>query len=43
MVFSDSFLPGASVRNSARGTGHEEGGLAYAKVYFCFYSIVPGD
>ena len=24
-------LPGASVRNSARGKGHEEGGLAYAK------------
>ena len=25
-------LPGASVRNSTRGKGHEEGGLAYAKV-----------
>ena len=24
-------LPGASVRNSARGTGHEEGGSAYTK------------
>ena len=24
-------LPGASVRNSANGKGHEEGGLAYAK------------
>ena len=24
-------LPGASVRNSAHGKGHEEGGLAYAK------------
>ena len=24
-------VPGASVRNSARGKGHEEGGLAYAK------------
>ena len=24
-------LPGASVRNSARGKGHEEGGLAYTK------------
>ena len=24
-------LPGASMRNSARGKGHEEGGLAYAK------------
>ena len=24
-------LPGASVRNSARGKGHEEGGSAYAK------------
>ena len=27
-----SCLPGASVRNSAHGKGHEEGGLAYAKV-----------
>ena len=26
-----SSLPGASVRNSAHGKGHEEGGLAYAK------------
>ena len=25
-------FPGASVRNSARGKGHEEGGSAYAKV-----------
>ena len=25
------FMPGASVRNSAHGKGHEEGGLAYAK------------
>ena len=25
-------MPGASVRNSARGKGHEEGGWAYAKV-----------
>ena len=24
-------LPGASMRNSARGKGHEEGGSAYAK------------
>ena len=24
-------LPGASVRNSTRGKGHEEGGSAYAK------------
>ena len=24
-------LPGASMRNSAHGKGHEEGGLAYAK------------
>ena len=24
-------MPGASVRNSARGKGHEEGGSAYAK------------
>ena len=27
----DGLLPGASVRNSACGTGHEEGGSAYAK------------
>ena len=27
------FLPGASVRNSAHGKGHEEGGLAYAKAW----------
>ena len=26
-------LPGASVRNSAHGKSHEEGGLAYAKVW----------
>ena len=26
-------LPGASVRNSAHGKGHEEGGLAYAKAW----------
>ena len=25
-------MPGASVRNSAHGKGHEEGGSAYAKV-----------
>ena len=24
-------VPGASVRNSAHGKGHEDGGLAYAK------------
>ena len=28
----DLHVPGASVRNSAHGKGHEEGGLAYAKV-----------
>ena len=28
---SEAYLPGASVRNSAHGKGHEEGGLAYAK------------
>ena len=28
-----SYLPGASVRNSAHGKGHEEGGLAYAKAW----------
>ena len=27
------YLPGASVRNSAHGKGHEEGGLAYAKAW----------
>ena len=27
----DLHVPGASVRNSAHGKGHEEGGLAYAK------------
>ena len=27
-----STVPGASVRNSAHGKGHEEGGSAYAKV-----------
>ena len=26
-------LPGASLRNSAHGKGHEEGGLAYAKAW----------
>ena len=26
-------VPGASVRNSAHGKGHEEGGLAYAKAW----------
>ena len=30
---SSSSLPGASVRNSAHGKGHEEGGLAYAKAW----------
>ena len=28
---ANRWVPGASVRNSARGKGHEEGGLAYAK------------
>ena len=28
-----TYLPGASVRNSAHGKGHEEGGLAYAKAW----------
>ena len=27
----NNLMPGASVRNSAHGKGHEEGGLAYAK------------
>ena len=26
-------VPGASVRNSAHGKGHEEGGLAYSKAW----------
>ena len=30
--FVDHDVPGASVRNSARGKGHKEGGSAYAKV-----------
>ena len=30
---ASSSLPGASVRNSAHGKGHEEGGLAYAKAW----------
>ena len=29
---SDREIPGASVRNSTRGKGHEEGGSTYAKV-----------
>ena len=29
--FPSSHVPGASMRNSARGKGHEEGGSAYAK------------
>ena len=29
---SKALVPGASVRNPAHGKGHEEGGLAYAKV-----------
>ena len=29
--FRKGRVPGASVRNSAHGKGHEEGGLAYAK------------
>ena len=35
-------LPGASVRNSARGKGHEEGGSAYAKAELCLRSP-PGN
>ena len=31
VTLKNAFVPGASVRNSARGKGHEEGGLAYAK------------
>ena len=29
----EGWVPGASVRNSAHGKGHEEGGLAYAKAW----------
>ena len=35
-------LPGASVRNSARGKGHEEGGSAYAKAGLSLRSL-PGN
>ena len=35
-------LLGASVRNSARGKGHEEGGLAYAKAGSSLRSL-PGN
>ena len=31
LFHSSPLLSGASVRNSAYGKGHEEGGLAYAK------------
>ena len=31
MIKTLTKVPGASVRNSAHGKGHEEGGLAYAK------------
>ena len=37
-----STLPGASVRNSARGKGHEEGGSAYAKAGSRLRSL-PGN
>ena len=30
-LFGSSLLPGASMRNSTRGKGHEEGASAYAK------------
>ena len=30
-IYIHIYMPGASVRNSAHGKGHEEGGLAYAK------------
>ena len=35
-------VPGASVRNSARGKGYEEGGLAYAKAGSSLRSL-PGN
>jgi len=41
-AFKCVYLPGASVRNSARGKGHEEGGLAYAKAGWSFRSP-PGN
>ena len=31
--YADDTMPGASVRNSAHGKGHEERGLAYAKTW----------
>ena len=31
LLLSSPLLPGASVRTSAHGKGHEEGGLTYAK------------
>ena len=39
---SGSRVPGASVRNSARGKGHEEGGSAYAKAGLSLRSS-PGN
>ena len=38
----DPLVPGASVRNSARGKGHEEGGSAYAKAGWSLRSP-PGN
>ena len=32
-MLAEGKVPGASVRNSAHGKGHEEGGLAYAKAW----------
>ena len=31
VIYTHTQMPGASVRNSAHGKGHEEGGLAYTK------------
>ena len=31
LSYRKTAMPGASVRNSTHGKGHEEGGLAYAK------------
>ena len=42
VVNNTGLLPGASVRNSARGKGHEEGGSAYAKVRSSLRSA-PGN
>ena len=41
-IYCLGWLPGASMRNSAHGKGHEEGGLAYAKAGWSLRSP-PGN